>query len=173
MRTLVGLLCACSLLRGEPGARAVYQSSHFAVWADRVTEGPFTAQALSPNEIQSNYPVDGKDAGNRRWKLQTDVSRYPQFQSSYPIVDAVYNLSLEELKKDIRPDRTFMAGAKWEGVWTRDISYSILLALVAVEPEVAKASLLRKVKNGRIIQDTGSGGSWPVSSDRLTWALAA
>src|SRR6185295_1194044 len=26
---------------------------------------------------------------------------------------------------------------------------------------------------GRIIQDTGTGGSWPVSTDRMTWALAA
>jgi hypothetical protein len=29
------------------------------------------------------------------------------------------------------------------------------------------------VKNNRIIQDTGTGGSWPVSTDRMTWALAA
>ncbi|MDX2184216.1 MAG: hypothetical protein SFW08_09550, partial [Gemmatimonadaceae bacterium] len=27
--------------------------------------------------------------------------------------------------------------------------------------------------SGRIIQDTGTGGSWPVSTDRMTWALAA
>ena len=32
---------------------------------------------------------------------------------------------------------------------------------------------MKKVKRGRIIQDTGSGGAWPVSSDRTTWALAA
>ena len=29
------------------------------------------------------------------------------------------------------------------------------------------------MKRSRIIQDTGSGGAWPVSSDRTTWALAA
>ncbi|TAE61329.1 MAG: glycogen debranching protein, partial [Bacteroidetes bacterium] len=34
-------------------------------------------------------------------------------------------------------------------------------------------SLMKKVKRDRIIQDTGSGGAWPVSSDRTTWALAA
>ena len=32
---------------------------------------------------------------------------------------------------------------------------------------------MKKVKRKRIIQDTGSGGAWPVSSDRTTWALAA
>ena len=66
-----------------------------------------------------------------------------------------------------------MAGAKWDGVWTRDISYSILLALAAIEPQIARTSLLRKVERGRIIQDTGTGGSWPCSTDRMTWALAA
>jgi len=32
---------------------------------------------------------------------------------------------------------------------------------------------MRKVKNGRIIQDTGTGGAYPVSSDRMIWAVAA
>ena len=32
---------------------------------------------------------------------------------------------------------------------------------------------MKKVKRDRIIQDTGSGGAWPVSSDRTTWSLAA
>ncbi|MBN2807843.1 MAG: hypothetical protein JXR22_14390, partial [Prolixibacteraceae bacterium] len=55
----------------------------------------------------------------------------------------------------------------------RDVSYSTLLAFAYHEPEVAKISLMKKVKRGRIVQDTGSGGAWPVSSDRTTWALAA
>jgi Bacterial alpha-L-rhamnosidase 6 hairpin glycosidase domain len=42
-----------------------------------------------------------------------------------------------------------------------------------LQPKVSKNSLLRKVKNGRIIQDTGTGGAWPVSTDRMIWAVAA
>jgi hypothetical protein len=109
----------------------------------------------------------------RRWELQEDISAYPRYQSSQLLIDALYNLSLEELKLDVRPDNTFMAGAEWDGVWTRDISYSILLSLAAIEPEISKKSLLQKVSNERIIQDTGTGGSWPVSTDRMTWAPAA
>ena len=127
------------------------------------------ARALSATEMESNYP--GISSGH--WKLGTDLSAYPQLHSDHLLVDALYNLSLEELRKDIRPDGAFMAGAKWEGVWTRDISYSIVLALAAIEPGIAKTSLLRKVARDRIIQDTGTGGSWPVSTDRMTWALAA
>jgi hypothetical protein len=109
----------------------------------------------------------------KTWKLSQDISTKATYTSQQPIVDALYNLSLEEAKLAIEPDSTFRTGAKWSGVWTRDISYSILLSFAYLEPEVAKISLLKKVKRDRIIQDTGSGGAWPVSSDRTTWALAA
>lgn len=110
---------------------------------------------------------------DKTWKLAQDISTKATYTSEQPIVDALYNLSLEEAKLAIEPDSTFRTGAKWAGVWTRDISYSIVLAFAYLEPEVAKISLLKKVKRDRIIQDTGSGGAWPVSSDRTTWALAA
>ncbi len=113
------------------------------------------------------------EGGQATWSLQQDITRFPHYSSSQMISDALYNLSLEELLQDIRMDGTFMAGAKWPGVWTRDISYSILLSLAIISPEESKKSLMAKVDYGRIIQDTGTGGSWPVSSDRMIWALAA
>ncbi len=113
------------------------------------------------------------DAKGKAWTLGTDISSRAQYHSDQPIVDALFNLSLEEATKNIEKDSTFRTGAKWGGVWTRDVSYSTLLAFAFHEPEVAKTSLRKKVKRGRIIQDTGSGGAWPVSSDRTTWALAA
>lgn len=154
-------------------AQVLYQSPTFSVTADRVREGKWEARAVSRTELQSNYDPAGKSSDIRRWKLSEDVSSYPQLRSDHVLVDALYNLSLEELKKDIRSDGAFMAGAKWEGVWTRDISYSILLSLAIIEPEAAKKSLLEKVARDRIIQDTGTGGSWPCSTDRMVWALAA
>jgi len=114
-----------------------------------------------------------KDTGEKTWKRSVDISMRPQYHSDQPIVDALFNLSLEEATKNIEKDSTFRTGAKWGGVWTRDVSYSTLLAFAYHEPEVAKTSLRKKVNRGRIIQDTGSGGAWPVSSDRTTWALAA
>jgi len=114
------------------------------------------------------------EEGRAIWSLSEDLSEFPSYESDQRLVDALYNLSLEELKQDVREDGAFMAGKKWTGVWTRDISYSILLSLAIVDPEGAKTSLLHKVtEDGRIIQDTGTGGSWPVSTDRMTWALAA
>lgn len=108
------------------------------------------------------------------WKLKTDITSYPQLQTEIPLVNALYNMSLEEMHANIEADTTFRTGALWGGVWTRDVSYSIYLGLAGIETEVAKNSLRRKVTaNKRIVQDTGSGGAWPVSTDRVVWSLAA
>ncbi|MCK9282429.1 MAG: hypothetical protein M0P71_17580, partial [Melioribacteraceae bacterium] len=111
--------------------------------------------------------------GNAVWQLKNDISQFPKFESGNILQQALYNMALEELLLDIRPDSTFMAGAKWHGVWTRDISYSIYLSLALIRPDIAKNSLLKKVSNGKIIQDTGTGGSYPISTDRVVWAIAA
>jgi hypothetical protein len=118
-------------------------------------------------------PYNEEENKEKEWMLSKDLSQKPSYKSEQPIVDALFNLSLEEALKNIEPDSTFRTGAKWGGVWTRDISYSIFLAFAYHQPDIAKISLLKKVKRKRIIQDTGSGGAWPVSSDRTTWVLAA
>jgi hypothetical protein len=178
--TLAGAMALITIMTIHPpssdaqkAGAPIYQSSRYVLWPDYVVEGPYTARAISSTEIESNYPIAEGGGGTRRWSLQRSLDAYPRAASGYPLLDALYNLSLEELANDTREDGAFNAGAKWQGVWTRDVSYSILLSLAAIQPEAAKASLLRKVKRDRIVQDTGTGGSWPVSTDRVTWALAA
>ncbi|HYE65721.1 MAG TPA: amylo-alpha-1,6-glucosidase [Pyrinomonadaceae bacterium] len=130
-------------------------------------------------EAQVVFQTKGLENGGGKtqwstWRLQKDISHLPQYSSSQLLIDALYAMSLEEMLLNIRPDGAFMAGKLWDGVWTRDISYSILLSLAILAPDVARESLMRKVSpDGRIIQDTGTGGSWPVSTDRMVWALAA
>lgn len=120
-----------------------------------------------------NSKKDEKQTDNH-WKLSKDVSAFPQYQSPYLISDAIYNMTLEEMIKAVEPDSTFRTGKEWAGVWTRDISYSIILSMAYLQPEVAKKSLMRKVnKKKKIIQDTGTGGAWPCSTDRMIWATAA
>lgn len=113
------------------------------------------------------------DEGRAIWNLKEDISGFPQYATQDILHQAIYNMSLEELLYDIRPDSTFMAGAKWNGVWTRDISYSIYLSLALIKPDIAMRSLIKKVSDKKIIQDTGTGGSWPISTDRVVWAVAA
>ncbi|MEO8795536.1 MAG: glycogen debranching protein, partial [Daejeonella sp.] len=108
------------------------------------------------------------------WKLKLNTSAFPQYKSNFLLSDAIYNMSLEEMMKAVEPDSTFRTGKEWAGVWTRDISYSIILSMAYLQPKVAMNSLMRKVNsNNRIIQDTGTGGAYPVSTDRMIWAVAA
>lgn len=107
------------------------------------------------------------------WKLKKDIGAQPLYKSDYLISDAVYNMAIEEMLNAVEPDSTFRTGKEWAGVWTRDISYSIILSMAYLQPKVAMYSLLKKVKNGRIIQDTGTGGAYPASTDRMIWANAA
>jgi len=84
----------------------------------------------------------------------------------------------------------FETGEKWHYVWTRDLSYAADLGLALLDPERVRNSLEFKLSGFRpevpkaaqvpgsadglqIIQDTGSGGSWPVSTDRVSWAFGA
>ncbi len=108
------------------------------------------------------------------WSLKKDISGFPQYKSGYALTDALYNMSMEEMMKAVEHDSTFRTGKEWAGVWTRDISYSIILSMAYLQPEVAMKSLMRKVnKKKRIIQDTGTGGAYPCSTDRMIWATAA
>ncbi|TLX74981.1 glycogen debranching protein [Labilibacter sediminis] len=107
------------------------------------------------------------------WKLTQDISKYPVLKTDNPLIQSLYNMALEETVLLSEDDGTFRTGAKWEGVWTRDVSYAIILGMGIADAQRARHSLLKKTKRNRIIQDTGSGGAWPVSSDRTTWALAA
>ncbi|OGX81905.1 glycogen debranching protein [Hymenobacter lapidarius] len=120
-----------------------------------------------------NQPQAAKTTAGQ-WKQSIDTADLPQYTSDYPLADALYNLALEEARRAVEPDSTFRTGKEWAGVWTRDISYSIILAQATLQPKVAMNSLLRKVSaDGRIIQDTGTGGAYPCSTDRVVWATAA
>ena len=107
------------------------------------------------------------------WKLSNDISQYPEFGSSSLLLNAIYNMSLDEMVMLMEEDGTFRTGKEWAGVWTRDVSYATVLSLSTLDPQRCMNSLMRKVADNRVIQDTGTGGAWPVSSDRVVWALAA
>ena len=147
------------------------------VWrGDSIIQGEYVAHAPSSTEIVSSYyaqphyfmPVE------HVWKLKNDISMYPRLITSNTLHAAVFNMGLDEMVNAVEPDTTLRTGKEWAGVWTRDVSYSIILSMAYMQPEASKISLMKKVNaNGRIIQDTGSGGAWPVSSDRMIWAVAA
>ena len=160
----------------EAPAQQIVSTDAYSWVGDSIIQGEFKAYAVSPTEIVSNYsgrphyfmPVE------KRWSLRNDISSYPKLSGSNKLHQAIYNMGLDEMINAVEPDTTLRTGQDWAGVWTRDVSYSIILSMAALQPEASMISLMKKVNaEGQIIQDTGSGGAWPISTDRMVWALAA
>lgn len=98
----------------------------------------------------------------------------PAFSSSHRELHEAYALAVRELGEDISPqDGLMRAGANWSTVWTRDIAYAAALGAALAAPAACRRSLESRVRDGIILQDTGTGGGWPVSTDRVSWALGA
>lgn len=143
---------------------------------DTIFQNEFKAWAVSPEEIRSTYkgrpgyfmPVE------QTWKRKNDLTTYPRLTSNNKLHEAIYNMGLDEMVNAVEPDTTLRTGKEWAGVWTRDVSYSIILSMCYMQPEASMISLMKKVNpSGQIIQDTGSGGAWPISTDRMIWVVAA
>ena len=98
---------------------------------------------------------------------------YTGMRSSIPALTAMYNMAIKELRANIHKGGLMLAGADWTTVWTRDIAYAAALGATLTEPTAVRNSLCSRVKDGIIMQDTGTGGGWPISTDRVSWALGA
>jgi hypothetical protein len=130
-------------------------------------------------------------AGERRIGAQRLAAH-----TASPLFDGLFAMAQDDLRLDsvdaIRDDAfdhgqampcaCFETGEKWHYVWTRDLSYSVDLALWRLDPARSRASLRFKLSDVRVpdapagpypMQDTGSGGSWPISTDRIVWFLGA
>jgi hypothetical protein len=186
----IAVLAAWALLAGAP--------RHAAASAAPPAPAPAWRHGLAwrGQEARVSVRLDGKyllqsPAGERviaaqRWRVKT----------ASPLFDALFAMAQEDLAQDSVsaitdaafdhgrpiPCRCFIAGKEWPFVWTRDVSYSIDLGLWRLDPGRARASLLFKVSPPRaaappqdlyVMQDTGSGGSWPISTDRVVWFLGA
>ncbi|MDE6854654.1 MAG: hypothetical protein K2J38_06310 [Muribaculaceae bacterium] len=179
MKTSVCLFLAAAASVLQAGATSVADivvTDAYRWHGDTISQGEFFATAPSATEIVSTYyaqPGFGFPISHT-WKLKNDISSYPRLSTPNRLHQAIYNMGLDEMVNAVEPDTTLRTGKEWAGVWTRDVSYSIILSMAYLQPEASRISLMKKVNpNGVIIQDTGSGGAWPVSSDREIWAVAA
>ena len=159
------------------GAPKVFVETDAYKWmGDTLYQNEFKAWADNDYRIESTYkgrpgyfmPVE------QVWEVKNDLSTYPVLKGGNRLHRAIYNMGLDEMVNAVEPDTTLRTGKEWAGVWTRDVSYSIILSMAALQPEASMISLMKKVNpSGQIIQDTGSGGAWPISTDRMRWVVAA
>ena len=127
--------------------------------ADSIIQGPYKAYADGPFRIVSDYaaepgyhmPID------KVWERKNDLAAYPRLTTPNMLHTAIFNMGLDEMVNAVERDSTLRTGREWPGVWTRDVSYSIILAMAALQPEVSRISLddqhdvLRKVSKERTV----------------------
>ncbi|MBT2766247.1 Six-hairpin glycosidase-like protein [Stenotrophomonas sp. ISL-67] len=157
-----------------------------AAAADLTFDGR-TARAIAGADGSFQLLADGKPVA---------ISAQPMHSRTDSVMfDALFALAQQEMAADrvdaIRDPafnfgnpvdcECFQTGERWPYVWTRDVSFAADLALARLEPIRTRQSLQFKLSTARdgvtpglfVAQDTGSGGSWPISSDRVVWFLAA
>lgn len=179
MKFLPALLLLSPLagLASNPKLPDTVLSTDAYTWhGDTISQMEFKAWAPDSLTIVSTYKGrPGYFMGvDQVWKAQNDLTPYPKLKTPSRLHQAVYNMALDEMINAVEPDTTLRTGKEWAGVWTRDVSYSIILSMAALQPKASMISLMKKVNpEGQIIQDTGSGGAWPISTDRMIWTLAA
>ena len=174
MRQITAAALAAMALAAN--AQEIVRTDAYIWHGDTITQGEYMATAPDAYNIVSTYSAQPhyKFPIERTWSLKNDISKYPRLNTPNTLHRAIYNMALDEMVNAVEPDTTLRTGKEWGGVWTRDVSYSILLSMAAMQPEASRISLMKKVTpGGVIIQDTGSGGAWPISSDREIWTIAA
>lgn len=155
-----------------------------------VTGDELRTYTLTTNaELRDNYPES-------KQRVIPETAGNPVLRSGHTMFDALFALAVTELNEnkvtaisdysmnngDPVDCDCFETGANWHYVWTRDTAYAVHSSVAFFEPQKSKNSLRFKISerkstagggNMQIVQDTGSGGSWPVSTDRVVWALGA
>ncbi|HEX7916955.1 MGH1-like glycoside hydrolase domain-containing protein [Rudaea sp.] len=171
-------------------ALACAASTVVAADPDWQTSLKFADRSATAKTEKNGYRLDSN--GHAR----TIATQPLRSETASSIVDALFALAQAEAAEARTKQLTdgaynhgkpipcdcFVTGVKWPFVWTRDSAYSIDLALGWLDPARARRTLEFKLSDVRepsapqglyVVQDTGSGGSWPISTDRVVWFLGA
>lgn len=163
-------------------------------WDGKKGEVSVSGDELRTYTLTTNAEL--RESNDPKQRTFSETADSPRLRSGHDMFDALFALAVTELnenKVSAISDYSmnngspvdcdcFETGANWHYVWTRDTAYAVHSAVAFLEPQKSKNSLEFKIserksavggENLQIVQDTGSGGSWPVSTDRVVWALGA
>ncbi len=164
-------------------------------FVDGTEKASVTVSGTCPRTFTLTTNVALRDSAPQT-RTVVEVAGRPNVRTRNDMFDALYALALADAKEDsveaiqdgafnngkaisCPAGGCFETGRKWNYVWTRDTAYATALGLASFDPTRARNSLEFKLSprrdgtNLQIVQDTGTGGSYPVSSDRVTWAMGA
>lgn len=109
---------------------------------------------FAPVRFGGNIAVDSVSTAVAGW------------HSRQMLPDAVYGIAATRLH-DLTSEESH------ERLGTMATAHAVCLSLAVLDPDGARELLRRCVSGGRVRQDAGAGGAWPVSSERLMWIVAA
>lgn len=160
------------------GIKNISDKQDYSLYVNGLTENDSRVVANT-----GDYIITSETGSDREWKYDASIidKDAPTFSApNTPLAEAAYNLTMEEIFKSINTDATFgevfYTGTNWQKVWTRDTAISMQYILSWMFPEIstncAEAKVVGKDGNLTFEEDTGTGGSYPVSTDRIIMMLA-
>ena len=167
--------------RHEMSSRVIVQNETFTLTGDSVVEDTVFAAALTPDRIENNLTMARLDSlyrhvdtarvrfvQGRPWRMrQPRPALMPEYSSQQPLVDALYNMSVDKIVEAIDESGRFVVS---QGNYSR-LYCSIFLSLAALKPHQAMATLRAMVDRDSIIMQRE--GQWPVVNDHIGWVTAA
>ena len=164
------------------------QSQTYTIGTDTVVVEAINTDDLRQYKMTTTHPLRDNHPQTREF---TEEVGDPRLRSGDLLTDALFAMAVFEAKENSVSEISdgafsesvacdcYQTGELWNWVWTRDIGYAVDLGLKHLDPNRSWNSLWcktaeRKRGGGReIMQDTGTAGSWPVSSDRVVWTRGA
>ena len=174
------ILCACSG-RQEMSGNVIVQNDTFTLTGDSLVQDTVFARVQSPDRIETNLTMAHLDSlyrhvdtsrvhffHGRPWRLrQPRPAVMPEYTSNQPLVDALYNMSVDYITDAIDGSGRFTVSQR---NYSR-LYCSIFLSLATLKPHQSMATLRSMVDRDSIIMQRE--GQWPVVSDHIGWATAA
>ena len=145
-----------------------YRARHFRITTTGVREGQLGAEVVNERTLLLSSPD-----GQRELAVPALSEDSVHYHSDLPVLNAAYAMAVRDVWSCCNEAGLLTAGASWNTVWTRDIAFAMALGADFVAHDACRRTLVSRVRNGVIIQDTGTGGGWPVSTDRVSWAMGA
>ena len=177
----VGLiLCACNKGK-EMSNQVIVQNEAFTLTGDSIIEDTIIAWVpKSQDRIATNMSVSRLDSiyrnvevenlkfvSGKSWRMRkTRPAMMPEFSSDQPLIDALYNMSIDGIVDRIDNKGNFITNFNISRLYC-----AIYLSLACLKPHQAMSTLRTMVDRDSIIMQ--QEGQWPVVSDHIGWATAA
>lgn len=175
---IIGLAC-CE--KQSMSNQVIAQNDEFWVNGDSVVTTDVTVWAPSPYELANDLSLTQAEQSLQRlagcdtvpyclsWgrdsRELTSHEDYPQYQSQQPLIDVLYNLSIDDIANNYSQSGGFNSHDDHSSLYG-----SIFMSLAVINPERAMTTLRNQVLDDVVMQRQGT---WPMCDDRMGWPIAA